>query len=1077
MEDELYEKIRKENIEKYGTNVNKYGPVLLQRLYSDRTQFIYELIQNAEDACERDRKNGAIRDFYLFFNLHPDRLDVWHNGIPFNEDDVRGICGIVAGTKTDDYTQIGKFGIGFKSVYAYTISPEIYSNNGADTSYFFCINDYVHPYKIKPLRILDEMQTLIRLPFNHENVSKEEAYNEIKNRLMNLDIRTPLFLRNLEEISWKIGEKRGKYFKKTSGGKEGKYVDLSFFDEKKKIKSEKWLVFEKELPQNQQNVNVEIAFLISNDDKGVQHIVPSHYSKLYAYFSTKRETHLKFIIQGPYQTTVGRENIMNNSWNKQLIDNTADLLIENISTIKKTNLLDISFLNTLPIEYEYSEVEDIVFKPFYTKVKQKLLSNDPILPKYNGGYIIAKQALIGRTKEIRDLLSPEQLIQLLKSDQRYWLDENITIDKTPNLRDYLMKELKIPEITAEMFARYFNKQFIINQTDEWIISFYIFLTNQSALWRPKSRTYDNEGPLHSKPIIRLENGIHTKPFDEKGHPLAFLPSEEFNHLFPIVKKNIARNYRAESFLKQLGIKEPDSIFGIMLHVIPKYEKGRINVSEKDNIQHVQWIIKTIKSIDSNKSKQNFYNDISKVSFLFAKNQKGILSYKKANQVYLGEVYSNNKKLDLFFEDNEEAWFLHERYKNKIDKSDLILLGCNQNIKIQCKKPSWNGHVTLTDYVGYHKRGLDGFDLEFHIDGLKFALENITYEKALIIWDLIINNRNCIHGTIETSSRQDFLFSNKEDVFSEVGRLLIKHEWLPNIKRKFLKPSEIMLTELPDDFDKKSVEAKYIAEKLHFLMEVDTSILEKLPENTRNLYKEIVGLSESELKKALEYVLSLKEARKAQPFTSIEDAQKQLEGMLNGEESISEDTQIDIESLSWKGLTAEEEEQISKEYGKELPERWEKIGIVYHTNMVKESRIIDRIDPKAFLLSEYEGHCQICNTRLNIGGERDPIIWVRRLIEKNNKHPFANMEFNIMGLCPNCHTLLKYGNSNLRNIVQTAKKVYNNEIAPEEVKERSGDYYIIKIIVVDEEKELFYSPTHMQKLSAFISFQEVKKGNE
>ena len=48
-----YKEIAVENITKYGTVIDKYGPVLLTGLYSDRTHFIYEIIQNAEDAAER----------------------------------------------------------------------------------------------------------------------------------------------------------------------------------------------------------------------------------------------------------------------------------------------------------------------------------------------------------------------------------------------------------------------------------------------------------------------------------------------------------------------------------------------------------------------------------------------------------------------------------------------------------------------------------------------------------------------------------------------------------------------------------------------------------------------------------------------------------------------------------------------------------------------------------------------------------------------------------------------------------------------------------------------------------------
>ena len=48
-----YAKIRKDKEQEYGTKVGNYGR-LLANLYSDRAHFIFELLQNAEDAL-RDR--------------------------------------------------------------------------------------------------------------------------------------------------------------------------------------------------------------------------------------------------------------------------------------------------------------------------------------------------------------------------------------------------------------------------------------------------------------------------------------------------------------------------------------------------------------------------------------------------------------------------------------------------------------------------------------------------------------------------------------------------------------------------------------------------------------------------------------------------------------------------------------------------------------------------------------------------------------------------------------------------------------------------------------------------------------
>src|SRR5438132_6098595 len=129
-----YEKIRDDNIARYGWDTAVLD--LLGQLYSERTHFIFELIQNAEDA-------GATE---LTFELFEDRLEVKHDGRPFTEADVRGICGVGKSGKSGDLTAIGKFGIGFKSVYAYTKTPRIYS-----AAEHFRIETYVRPFPVEPV--------------------------------------------------------------------------------------------------------------------------------------------------------------------------------------------------------------------------------------------------------------------------------------------------------------------------------------------------------------------------------------------------------------------------------------------------------------------------------------------------------------------------------------------------------------------------------------------------------------------------------------------------------------------------------------------------------------------------------------------------------------------------------------------------------------------------------------------------------------------------------------------------------------------------------------------------------------
>jgi len=56
-----YDFIRKQNMERYGTDIKRVGDMLLANRYDDRTHFIFELLQNAEDALALS-KDGVERE-------------------------------------------------------------------------------------------------------------------------------------------------------------------------------------------------------------------------------------------------------------------------------------------------------------------------------------------------------------------------------------------------------------------------------------------------------------------------------------------------------------------------------------------------------------------------------------------------------------------------------------------------------------------------------------------------------------------------------------------------------------------------------------------------------------------------------------------------------------------------------------------------------------------------------------------------------------------------------------------------------------------------------------------------------
>src|SRR5437016_1776648 len=151
-----YAAIRLDNVRRYGTDIGRIGPMLLSDRYADRTHFIFELLQNAEDALARRPNWPGSRA--VKFELSERELRIAHCGKPFDEPDVRGICGIAESTK--GLNAIGRFGIGFKSVYAFTDRPEIHSGDED-----FAINSFVWPTAVPPVNRGPD-KTIIVLPLN-----------------------------------------------------------------------------------------------------------------------------------------------------------------------------------------------------------------------------------------------------------------------------------------------------------------------------------------------------------------------------------------------------------------------------------------------------------------------------------------------------------------------------------------------------------------------------------------------------------------------------------------------------------------------------------------------------------------------------------------------------------------------------------------------------------------------------------------------------------------------------------------------------------------------------------------------
>ena len=547
-----YDEITAENITRRGTDFDDIGNFIAQKLYSDQTHFVYELLQNAEDALRRRSRHQPKSKLprSVTFHLFHDRLEVSHFGQSFDEDDVRGVSDILKGTKDEDTSQIGTFGIGFKSVYAFTSMPEIHSGDE-----HFHIERYIRPTAV-PVRQLREGETLFVFPFNHERVSATEAFKRIGDRLRVLGATTLLFLRNIDTIQWIVeGQASGTYIRDEKVGSFARTVTL-LGETEQNDEEQKWMVFQREVPFNDGSGAgyVEIAFRLSKGAHRKTVIVPILESNLVVYFPTQKVTHLGFLLQGPFITTPARDNIVqDDEWNLTLIQEAAFLLARVLLFVKEKGYLTVSFLQALPIKPEHFP-QNGLFRPLYDAVRNRLM-NELLLPTHIGEYVAAKDARFTDSPALRDLFSPKQLQQFQKSNSPiHWIAGDVTQQNT-DIRNYIQRELNVPELRADAICRNLEVSFLEQQTDEWIVEFYKFLGTQPALWRGNS-TPTQPRPLRSKPFIRLENGSHVTLFDSDGKHTAYLPPDGHTD-FPCIKRSLVQSPKVRQFFHDLGLLEPD----------------------------------------------------------------------------------------------------------------------------------------------------------------------------------------------------------------------------------------------------------------------------------------------------------------------------------------------------------------------------------------------------------------------------------------------------------------------------------------------------------------------------------------
>lgn len=1189
-----YEKIRKDNIEEYGKGTRHLS--YFADIYTTRTHFIFEVLQNAEDALSRRQltsKQGFVR-----FHLHHYRLEIYHNGKPFDERNIVGICGIGEGTKAGDFTQIGKFGIGFKSVYAYSFFPQIHS----ETEHFE-IRRFVEPYEIEPQNSQD---TLIVLPFDQpdtrpkwafrDDVIANVAESEISLAITKLNIRTLLFLRQIEKIEWILpnGE-RGFLTKQTrleNPEHDARLVKVIDYQGKQ----EQWRIFTRTINvkdgQNEQQATVEVAFLLDENGK----VTRATDTELVISFPTEKKTELGFLIQAPFKAIKSRDNIKSDDLaNHQMLETAAKLAADSLAILRDSGCLVVASYNALPLD-EDDFPENSFFRPVYEKIRDAL-KTQLLLPTCDGRFIKADEAKLARGKELVELFSPEQLAALFGKQQLVWLDSSITSDKFPEFHGYLLNLVDGIQVTSESLVPKLTAEFLKVQAINWLVKFIQYVE-------------DGAKALKLTPFIRLQSGKQVALSDKPTEPAAWFAPAQTEGLdlsaFPLVHADLAANKAVIEFLLKEDIREIDAADLVIKCILPKYsEEVAFNDSDYLNdlkqiahaysgndetkqklekqLDSIEWLAcvqageESLSEITWKRPRENdlfarlegleisfseleggkiyflhplfdqHYNDNSSfkdyltdkcvykldssaiveriilpkyktlnIPFDESKYRKDLQWILKAPNVaslkqtrwvacihasgnmsdeviwkrpnasehdkpypnyYLNQEFEKWRKDSTIYESNQnhEAWFAGlEDIDAYFLRPCILEVMTDDFIKKQIKPidtlvkkriADHKGYINIASNYGQHIRGLNGFDPDFEIIALNARIDsNLEIEHCIFLWDQLKLSSGCIKGIIEKSNRQNFENQKKEEKMSIPGKLLSSSSWLPDKAGSFHKPSELLLTDLPDEFEIVSVSAREVSEKLG-MKKPETqqaiSVIAGDDPNKLSRLERFLSASEEEQEKMLKIIPQEIPPRPAPSFKDeLSKLARPQRGDIQSNETYQPNYSLKNPERYQNKVNQEAEENIHQ---------YETTPQTIQFSVVRD--IPSNQAARVFLYQEYRGRCQITDNTFpkasaNSNGEAEYYFEVCSILSYNNAN-YLNDAGNM--LCVSADTAAKLKNASrefLEDWSQLIQSFKNRQVG-------ESQSVKAKIRLAGEICEITWSERHFAKLVTLYSVDSLK----
>lgn len=760
---------------------------LVDDAYPDKAHFIYELLQNAEDA----------RASCVFFELYADRLEFRHNGrIIFTESDIDAITDVSKSGKPDTGETIGKFGIGFKSVFKYTDTPQVYSG-----SYSFKITDFVYPEVIPEIHGLG-MDTLFIFPFNSSKKASSVAHNEIALGLNQLSETTLLFLSNLHTIQWRIEKDMDGEIQRIEHSIN--HIEVRKNSGKSTSSSLHFLRFSEPVV-NKPKLNLSVAFAldfllnITKFDKITSlskqlKIKPANPGQVSIFFPAEKETSgLRFHLHAPFVPELSRASVKETDANKPLFEQLAKLTASSLHVIRDLGLLSGEFLGVLP---NLNDSIPARYQPIRSAIIDAM-NNEPLAPTFSHSHAPAKNLLQAKAS-LKSLLSEEDIALLVVSAQKpvQWAigatQKNSDQDRFLgglNIINWDIKEfLELLDEKAqddlwqqpdELFMRWMG-----NKSVEWHQQMYALLyrelSSSDDLYRLK--------PLH---IVRLNNGnysIGSKCFFPANGALD-------DGLFPRVDRNVyssgtskQQQEHARKFLEEAGVREVGEVDEVESILQQRYTAKAFNPDIRD-------IERFVSLVEGNPAHAKIFS-----GFLIFKRVDNMWS--TASHVFLDSPYCEtllSAYYDALGKDGKKK-MLSEAYLQGKTSSERVrkfaeLVGVQTRLFVE-KKAIWE-HPLRSDLCKdiLRRNTHTGINEDWGIPKFEELLKNRSEKLSQLIWHTLCHAGSHILKARYSPNRQYEVIEKP----SSLVLLLKRLPWVPQQNGGFVHPSAASRALLPRGF--------------------------------------------------------------------------------------------------------------------------------------------------------------------------------------------------------------------------------------------------------------------------------------